>query len=136
MEHDENNIDRANYHPAYVLVYLIYYLTLSLVMILGVLVESFQYSLELTIGLSTGYLILIFFWKPYHESINIHNHFLKLYYLTFVMFLVICYLFSKVGKLSQNLYIIMIYVIMVLISSILVIGFVRIVIEKLYRSKL
>ena len=45
MEHDENNPDRANYHPAYVLVYLIYYLLLSLVMVLSILIDRFKYSL-------------------------------------------------------------------------------------------
>ena len=45
MEHDENNPDRANYHPAYVLVYLVYYLLLSLTMILSVLIDGFTYSL-------------------------------------------------------------------------------------------
>ena len=136
LEHDENNVDRPNYHPAYVFVYLIYYLMLSLVMVISVLIENFSYSLQLTLGLSTGYFILIWVWKPYHKSINLHNHFLKLYYGTFVLFLIICYLFSRANKLSKNLYIIMIYVIMVLLGLILVIGFVRIFIERVFRGKL
>jgi len=136
MEHDENNPDRANYHPAYVLVYLIYYLLLSLGMILSVLIESFAYSLELTMGFSIGYFLVIFIWQPYHKSINLHNHFLKLYYGTFVIFLVICYLFSKVSRLSNGIYIGLMYIIMVLIVLILISGFVRILIEKIYRKKL
>lgn len=136
MEHDENNPDRANYHPAYVLVYLIYYLLLSLGMILSVLIESFAFSLELTMGLSIGYFLIIFIWQPYHTSINSHNHFLKLYYGTFVIFLVICYLFSKVSRLSNGIYIGLMYIIMVLIVLILISGFVRILIEKIYRKKL
>mgnify|MGYP006959903415 CR=1 FL=1 len=116
--------------------YLLYYLLLSLMMIFSVLVKSFPYSLELTLGLSTTYFILIWVWKPYHKSIDIHNKFLRLYYGTFVLFLVICYLFSKVNNLSKDFYIIMMYVVMVLISLILIIGFVRILIERIYRSKL
>lgn len=38
LEHDENNNDRANYHPAYVLCNLVYYLILSVIMIFSVLV--------------------------------------------------------------------------------------------------
>ena len=136
LEHDENNSDRANYHPAYVLVYLLYHLMLSLVMVFSVLVRSFHYSLELALGLCTTYFILIWVWKPYHKSIDIHNKFLRLYYGTFVLFLVICYLFAKVTNISKDFYVVMIYVIMVLISVILIIGFARILIERIYRSKL
>jgi len=77
-------------------------------------------------GLSIGYFTLILLWKPYHSVINFHNNFLKLYYATFVMFLVICYLFSKVGRLSTKLYVGLIYIVMVLVGAILIIGFIRI----------
>jgi len=136
LEHDENNIDRANYHPLYVLVYLLYYLLLSSVMVLQVLLPGFSYSLELTLGVSAGYFLLVSIWRPYHSSINIHNHFLKLYYGTLVLFMVICYVFTKVDSISSGLYIALMYVVMVLLMGILVGGFLRILIEIKYRKSL
>lgn len=87
-------------------------------------------------GLSIGYFLLICIWQPYSQSINAHNHFLKVYYGTFVLFLVICYMFAKVDSLPNNLYISLMYVIMFLVALIMTIGFVRIVMEKLYRKRL
>lgn len=70
--------------------------------------------------------MFISIWKPYHSSINIHNNFLKLYYGTFVLFIIICFLFTKVQKLPSSLYIACMYIVMVLLSGILLGGFVRI----------
>lgn len=70
---------------------------------------------------------MISFWKPYHSSINVHNNFLKLYYGTFVLFMTICYIFSKSTQLSTNICITLIYIVMILIGIIMVGGFVRLV---------
>jgi hypothetical protein len=126
LEHDENYLDRANYHPLYVLVYLLYYFLLSLVMIFSALVESFTYTLEVTLGLSVAYFLVICIWKPYHISVNIHNHLLKLYYLTFVLFLVIEYLMTKSIKLPLNLHVVLMYIIMGLLGCIFAVGMIRI----------
>lgn len=136
LEHDENNKDRANYHPAYVLCHLAYYFILSVIMIISVFMPDFSYPLEFTMGIAFLYLVLIWVWKPYHEAIGSHNHFLKLYYGTYVLFLVICYLFGKVPKLEGTLYTVFMYVIMTLIGGLIMAGFVRIVLELRFRKAL
>ncbi len=39
MEHDENNPDRANYKPGYVLFYLLYFLAVEIVIMMTVMVK-------------------------------------------------------------------------------------------------
>lgn len=52
------------------------------------------------------------------------------------MFSGFCYLFTELRGIVESLYIAIIYIIMVMIGVILVIGFVRIYIEKNYRKML
>jgi hypothetical protein len=136
LEHDENNNDRANYHPAYVLCHLAYYFILSVVMVVSVFIPEFAYPLEFTMGIAIFYFIFIWIWKPYHDSIGSHNHFLKLYYGTYVLFLVICYLFGKLPKSQGSIYTAFMYVIMILIGGIIAAGFLRIVLEFIFRKAL
>ncbi len=82
------------------------------------------------------YFVMIILWKPYHGVMNVHNHFLKLYYGTFVVFLVFCYMFSKVGSLSSSTYIIIMYLITSLICCVMVGGFVRVYLEYKFRKAL
>jgi hypothetical protein len=105
-------------------------------MVITILVPEFKWSLEISFGIIFGYFLVIVFYRPYHESINIHNHFLKIYYGTVVAFTGFCYMFTQSRGIGESLYIAIIYVIMVMIGVILVIGFVRIYIEKNYRKKL
>ena len=97
-------------------------------MVVSVLVPTFTNSLELVMGVAVFYFLVICIWGPYHESVKAHNHFLKLYYGTFVAFLVICYLFVKLPKLTGSLYVAFMYVIMGLIVSIIIAGLARIII--------
>jgi hypothetical protein len=136
LEHDENYPDRANYHPGYVLFYLIYYFMFSLLMVVSTMIPSFGYCLEMTLGCGTVYFLVIFIWKPYHSSINIHNHFLKVYHGSFVLFMIICYVFARIPRLSIGVYVALIYIVTGLISVIMVSGFIRIFIEKNYRKSL
>jgi hypothetical protein len=136
LEHDENYPDRANYHPGYVLFYLLYYFLLSLLMVVSTMIPSFGYCLEMTLGCGVMYFLVIAIWKPYHSSINIHNHFLKVYYGTFVLFMAICYVFARIPHLPMDVYVALIYVVTGLISGIMVSGFVRIFIEKNFRKSL
>lgn len=136
LEHDENNPDRANYHPAYVMCHLLYYLILSLIMVVSVILPTFLYSLETIMALSTIYFLLIGFWCPYYSCSNIHNHFLKLYYGTFVLFLGFCYLFAKSASLGRWTYVAVMYLILLLIASIAIAGFVRIFWEYRFRKAL
>lgn len=126
LEHDENNPDRPNYHPLYVLVYMVYYFLLIFSMTLGALIDGFDLSLEIVLGLTVGYFILVCVWRPYHESINIHNHFLKLNHGVVAVYLAICELFNRLDKMSVQLYITLMYGIIVLLGVIVVGGFVRI----------
>lgn len=136
LEHDDNNPDRANFHPLYVLVYSIFYLLLQVSLVIGVMFRQFSYRIEMTLGLCSAYFILIFIWKPYHSSANAHNHFLKLNHGCVVFFLIICEIFSKIEKLSNEFYIISMYGIMVMLISVIFGGFVRIFIERSFRKSL
>ncbi len=104
-------------------------------MVGSVMMPNFKNSLEMIMGIATVYFLVICIWKPYHESINVHNHFLKFYYGTFLIFLVICYLFANV-TLSGSLYTAFMYIIIVLIGAIIFAGFVRIVFEMRFRKAL
>jgi hypothetical protein len=98
-----------------------------MVMVVSVFMPDFAHPLEFTMGLAAIYFLFIWIWKPYHESIGSHNHFLKFYYGTYVAFLVICYLFGKLQKLEGSLYTAFMYVIMVLVGGVISAGFVRII---------
>lgn len=95
-------------------------------MILPLFLTSFTYYLELIAGFSVAYFLLITIWKPYHELINAHNHFLKLNHGTVVLFIGICVMFDNVTIQSQTAYIAIMYVIMGLITIIMIGGYVRI----------
>ena len=87
-------------------------------------------------GLSIVYFMVIIFWKPYAPAVNIHNHFLKFYYGTFVVFLVFCYIFSRMDSLGSTTYIMIMYLITALIACIMVAGFIRVYIEYSFRKAL
>lgn len=76
-------------------------------------------------GLAFVYFIAIVFWKPYAQFVNVHNHFLKFYYGTFVVFLTFCYIFARMGSLGSGTYITIMYLVTVLIGCIMAGGFVR-----------
>ena len=105
-------------------------------MVISTMVRSFTYCLEMTLGCAVLYFLAIKIWKPYHSSINTHNHFLKVYYGTFVLFMAICYVFAKIPQLSMDVYVALIYVVTALIAVIMASGFVRIFIEKNFRKSL
>lgn len=50
--------------------------------------------------------------------------------------MVICYVFARIPKLSNGVYVALIYIVTGLISVIMVSGFIRIFIEKNYRKSL
>jgi hypothetical protein len=136
LEHDQNNSDRPNYHPAYVLCHLVYYFLMSILMVVSILVPTFKYSLELVMAVAITYFMVICFWNPYHQVVHAHNHFLKFYYGTYVTVLVICYLFVKIQKFDASVYTILMYLIVVLIGSVIAAGSIRILIELRFRKAL
>ena len=104
------------------------------VMLIGVLVKGFEFSLDFTLGLSTIYFIFIICWKPYYPTINIHNNFLKLNHGTVVLLLVICELFSKINNMNIGVILFFMYFVMALLSAIIIGGFVRIYLEYKFRK--
>jgi uncharacterized metal-binding protein len=105
-------------------------------MVVSVLAPPFKNSLELVIGVALAYFLVIWIWNPYHEVVRMHNHFLKFYYGTYVIVLVICYLFVKLPKVDGSVYMAFMYVIMTLIGLIIAAGFTRILIELRFRKSL
>jgi hypothetical protein len=105
-------------------------------MVISVFMPDFAYPLEFTMGLAVIYFGFICFCKPYHESIGIHNSFLKFYYGIYVLFLVICYLFGKLQSIKGSVYTAFMYVIMVMIGGLITAGFVRIIFELRFRKAL
>jgi hypothetical protein len=87
-------------------------------------------------GVSFVYLILIMVWRPYASAVNVHNHFLKFYYGTFVLFLGFCYIFSRMKSLGSATYIMIMYLVTVLIGLVMTGGFVRVLIEVKFRRAL
>lgn len=136
LEHDGNNTDRPNYHPAYVLCHLVYYLLMSILMVVSVLTPTFSNSLELVMAVAVVYFLVICIWNPYHEVVRAHNQFLKFYYGTYVVVLIICYLFVKLPKTSGSVYTAFMYIIMAFIGCIITAGFIRILIELRFRKAL
>lgn len=126
LEYDENNSDKANYHPLYVLVYSLYYLLIELFLVIGVMFEEFKYKLEFMIGLTGSYFVLIIFWRPYHKAVNLHNLFLILNHGTVVVFFVICYVYTHFQHLTNDFYANTMYGIMSLIGLVMLGGYVRI----------
>jgi hypothetical protein len=90
--------------------------------------------LELVLGLSGFYFLLVWFWKPYHPAINAHNHFLKMNHGLVVAFLSIFYVFANFKDLSAEFYTGSIYSILVLVFCVILGGFIRIWIEKRFRK--
>ena len=63
LEHDENNPDRENYKPGYILVYMLFYLIVQIVLMLNVLVKEIShYGLDAMVGLQFVYLLVVFIW--------------------------------------------------------------------------
>lgn len=87
-------------------------------------------------GLALVYFLAIVLWKPYAQAVNIHNHFLKFYYGTFVLFLVFCYIFARMDSLGSTTYIMIMYLVTALIACVIACGFIRLYIEFKFRKAL
>ena len=67
LEHDENNPDRENYKPGYILLYLLFYFTIQTLLMINVLIKEIsQYGLDLMLGLCFVYLVIVWNWNPYN----------------------------------------------------------------------
>jgi hypothetical protein len=61
LEYDENNPDKANYKPWYILVYMLFYLSVEISLMLITLNSDVgKYGMELMLGLSGSYFVLIY----------------------------------------------------------------------------
>ena len=136
LEHDENNPDRENYKPGYVLVYLIFYFLVEMVLMVNVLSEEVsQFGMDLMLALSFVYLIVVWNWNPYHEAANFHNRALKLNHFAAFFFVLTCELFTRV-ELSPSVFIILIYVTLLLLLIASFCGITRLYIERKFRKML
>jgi NhaP-type Na+/H+ and K+/H+ antiporter len=97
---------------------------------------SFKYRLELLLSVSVIYLIVILVWKPYHPIVSKHNYFLYLNHGSVAVFLAICLVFAYDPNIPETICIYLMYFVMVLLSLVIMGGFVRIFIEKSFRKNL
>ena len=134
LEHDENNPDRSNYKPGYILFYLLFYLMVEIALMLNVLIPYLKdLGVEIMSGVSFVYLVIVCTWKPYHERFEFHNRALKLNHLTVFLFMVGSAI-SKRVHMNIVCYLVFIYVILFMLGVVTLCGYWRIVIEYRFRK--
>ncbi len=136
LEHDENNPDRENYKPGYVLVYLLFYFLVEMILMVNVLIEEVsQFGMDLMLAVSFVYLIVVWNWNPYHKAANFHNRALKFNHFAAFFFVLTCELFTRV-ELSPSVFIVLIYVSLVFLLMVSFCGFARLYPEYKFRKML
>jgi hypothetical protein len=136
LEHDENNPDRPNYKPGYVLVYLLAFFAIEIVIMLTVMVKSFKkYGLDVLIGLEFIYLIFVWIWRPYSRSVDFHNKVLRLNHLTILVIMIVCEIFNKINT-TKMVYISLVYLALLFLVIVTVCGYIRIYVEYKFRKRL
>jgi hypothetical protein len=136
LEHDQNNPDRENYKPGYILVYFIFYFIVQTLLMINVLIEEIsQYGLDLMLGLCFAYLVIVWRWNPYNKAVNFHNRALKLNHFTAFFFVLACELFTRV-QLSPTAFVILIYVSLFLLIVVSCCAFARLYLEHQFRKRL
>lgn len=96
LECDENNPDRENYKPGYILLYLIYYLLVELILTMNVLVgPMWPYGMEIMLIFTLVYLVIVWKWSPYQWAVNFHNKALRLNHLVAFAFVVVCEILNR-----------------------------------------
>jgi hypothetical protein len=96
LEHDENNPDRENYKPGYIILYFLFYFILQTILMINVLIEEIsRYGLDLMFVLCFVYLVIVWRWNPYNKATSFHNSALKLNHFTSFFFVLACELFSR-----------------------------------------
>ena len=136
LEHDKNYLHRPNYKPGYVLIYLVYFFTLELIIIFDVMIEEFRhFGILLLIGVSLGYLILIWMWQPYCLSTNFHNKVLRFNHFVIFIFAVVCELHSRC-ELSEIASMSLVYFCIFCMVLVGILGYVRVYVESKFRERL
>ena len=136
LEHDENNPDRENYKPGYVLVYFLFYFTVQTLLMINVLIKEIsQYGLDLMLALCLVYLVVVWNWNPYNKAVNFHNRALKLNHFAAFFFVLACELFSR-AQLSPSVFVTLIYVSLFLLFVVSCCAFARLYAEYQFRKKL
>lgn len=97
--------------------------------------SSFNFGVEILLGISTVYLIFVWKWKPYHSAVSFHNKALRLNHSSIVFFMLINAITHRV-EISMTIYLILVYVTTVLLLVVTVCGYVRIVVEHRFRKRL
>jgi hypothetical protein len=136
LEHDENNPDRENYKPGYILVYFIFYFVVQTLLMVNVLIEEIsQYGLDLMLAFCFVYLVIVWRWNPYNKAINFHNRALKLNHFTSFFFVLACELFTRI-QLSPTVFVILIYISLFLLIVVSCCAFARLYFEYQFRKRL
>ena len=136
LEHDENNPDRENYKPGYILVYFLFYFTVQILLMVNVLIKEIShYGLDLMCALCFVYLVIVWNWNPYNKAANFHNRALKLNHFTAFFFVLACELFTR-AQLSPSVFVILIYVSLFLLFVVSCCAFARLYVEYQFRKKL
>lgn len=108
----------------------------SLLLITSVLVDSQQIK-DLTIfmlmAFSVVYLVVSAVWRPYCQTIEIHNKSVVFNQFVVVMTVVVCQVMNKVDKMGNMITVALVYVVMGLAAVVVVVGFLRIFLEIKWR---
>ena len=97
LEHDENNPDRPNYKPGYILFYMVFYLFVELVLMIDVLfVQLGNFGVEIMLILTFCYLLFVWKWQPYSKAVDFHNKALRFNHFTVVFFMAFASLSKRI----------------------------------------
>ncbi len=100
------------------------------------MIEEFRnFGILLLIGVSLGYLILIWIWQPYCLSTNFHNKVLRFNHFTIFIFAVVCELHNRY-ELSEIASMSLVYFCIFCMVLVGILGYVRIYVESKFREKL
>jgi hypothetical protein len=136
LEHDENNPDRENYKPGYVLLYLLFYFAVQMILMVNVLMKEIsEFGLDVMLVLTLIYLIIVWKWKPYNEEVNFHNKALRLNHFAAFWFVLTCEFFNRV-EISASVFVGMVYLSLVLLLAISLCGYGRLYVEYRFRKRL
>jgi hypothetical protein len=136
LEHDENNPDQQNYKPWYVLVYMLFYLSVEISLMMITLNEEVEkYGIKLMLGLSGCYFLLVFFCEPYYKAVNFHNRAIKYNHFIAFLFTLKCE-FMKVFAFSAMTKVIFVFINLGLLILMCMIEVVRFRVEYKFRKDL
>ena len=108
----------------------------QIILACNVLIKNIShYGLDLMLGMSLVYLIVVFNWEPYNEKVNFHNRALKLNNFTAFFFTLTCEIFNRVS-IEPFIGVLLVYISLVLLLIVSLVGFARLYVEYRFRKML